>query len=184
VPLLDVFRAQRELTTIYAVGEPTFQWIETGPMTGECPALEVTPAIANAEAWLAVAGGAVGIGWFTVGWTDSGWDRWLVDDAMVAQIAATDARLHSLAPVLTAPQGTVDVTPADAVVASSRTFGGGTYVIAVNSTGRTTTVSLRLPGLRARSLEVLDEGRTIRSTKRGVVRDTFPPYAVHLYRSG
>jgi hypothetical protein len=44
-------------------------------------------------------------------------------------------------------------------------------------------VSLRLPGLRARSLEVLDEGRTIRSTKRGVVRDTFPPYAVHLYRS-
>ena len=33
VPLLDVFRAQRELMTIYAPGKPTFQWIETSKMT-------------------------------------------------------------------------------------------------------------------------------------------------------
>jgi len=184
VPLLDVFRAQRELATIYAAGQPTFQWIETGPMTGECPTLQVTPAIANAEAWLAVAAGAAGIGWFTSGWTESGWNRWDVDDAMVAQIAETDARLHGLASVLVAPPGPVSVSPADAVAASSRAAGGSTYVIAVNSTDRATTVSLRVPGLRAGALQVLDEGRSVRSTKRGVVRDTFPPYAVHVYEAG
>ena len=33
---LDIFRAQRELMTAYAPGKPTFQWIETSKMTGEC----------------------------------------------------------------------------------------------------------------------------------------------------
>lgn len=181
VPLLDVFRAQRELATIYAAGKPTFQWIETGPMTGECRTLQVTPAIANAEAWLAVAGGAVGIGWFTIGWSDAGWDRWLVDDAMLAQITATDARLHALAPVLTAPWGPVGASPVASVAASSRSAGGRTYVIAVNSTGAPVAASLQVPGLRAGTLQVLDESRTVRSTGRGVVRDTFAPYAVHVY---
>jgi hypothetical protein len=184
IPLLDVFRAQHELATIYAAGKPTFQWIETGPMTGECTTLQVTPAIANAEAWLAVAGGAAGIGWFTIGWTPAGWTRWQVDGPMLAQIATTDARLHSLAAVLTAPQGPVDVAPADAVAASSRTYDGAAYVIAVNSTDRPTTATLRIPGLRASTLQVLEEGRSVRSTKKGVVRDTFAPYAVHLYRAG
>jgi hypothetical protein len=183
IPLLDVFRAQRELVTTYAKGTPTFQWIETGSMTGECPTIAVTPAIANAEAWLAVAGGAVGIGWFTSSW-DGGWSRWAVDAAMLAQITATNARLHALAPVLTAPQGAVAVAPADAVAAGSRTVDGATYVIAVNSTGRSTTVSLRVAGLRARSLPVLDERRSVRTTKAGVIRDAFAPYAVHLYRAG
>ena len=42
VPLLDVFRAQRELMTTYAPGKPTFQWIETSKMTGECASLQIT----------------------------------------------------------------------------------------------------------------------------------------------
>jgi len=182
IPLLDVFRAQRELATIYAAGRPTFQWIETGAMTGECPSIEITPAMVNAEAWLAVAGGAVGIGWVTSGWTAAGWNRWLIDEPMLAQLAATDARLHALAPVLTAPQGAVDVPSTSGVAASTRTLDGALYVIAVNSTARAATVSLRVPGLRAGALDVLDEGRSVRSTKRGVFHDAFEPYAVHLYR--
>jgi hypothetical protein len=153
-------------------------------MTGECTTLQVTPAIANAEAWLAVAGGAAGIGWFTIGWTPAGWTRWQVDGAMLEQIAATDAQLHALAAVLTAPQGPVDAAPADAVAASSRAYDGADYVIAVNSTDRPTAASLHVPGLRASTLQVLDESRTVRSTRKGVIRDTFAPYAVHLYRTG
>src|SRR5207247_9440955 len=42
VPLLDVFRAQRELMTMYAPGMPTFHWIETSDMTGECSAVQGT----------------------------------------------------------------------------------------------------------------------------------------------
>jgi hypothetical protein len=185
VPLLDVFRAQRELIAAYAPHTPTFQWIETGPMTGECPTIEVTPGIANAEAWLAVAGGAVGIGWFTAGWAPGTlWNRWEVDAAMVAQLQATDARLHSLAGVLTAPWSEVAFSDAAGVAASSRTYDGARYVIAVNSTAVPLTVPLRVPQLGRRTLTVLDEQRTVRSDTHGVFRDRFGPYAVHLYRAG
>src|SRR5262249_49767459 len=76
VPRLDVYRAQRELAANVAPGKPTFQWIETSSMTGECAAMAVTPAIVNAETWLAVAGGACGIGYFTNSWTGDLWNRW------------------------------------------------------------------------------------------------------------
>ena len=79
VPLTDMFRAQRELMTIYAPGKPTFQWIETSQMTGECPTMQITPQIVNAETWLAVAGGACGIGYFTNSWTGDLWNRWDFD---------------------------------------------------------------------------------------------------------
>jgi hypothetical protein len=185
VPLLDVFRAQRELITTYAPHTPTFQWIETGPMTGECPTIEVTPAIANAEAWLAVAGGAVGIGWFTAGWAPGTlWDRWDIDAAMLAQLQATDTRLHSLAAVLTAPWSEVAFSDAAGVAASSRTYGDARYVIAVNSTAATVTAPLRVPQLGRRTLTVLGEQRTVRSDAHGVFHDRYGPYAVHLYRAG
>jgi hypothetical protein len=181
VPLLDVFRAQRELRTLYAVGKPTFQWIETGAMTGECQAMTVTPEIANAEAWLAVAGGAVGIGWFTSSWIDDVWNRWDVSPAMLAQITATNARLHALAPVLTGPPGDVVVPWNGPVAASTRADGRSLYVIAVNGSDRRASVPMRIDGLRGRVVTVLDEHRTIKPTKKSIVRDTFAPYQVHLY---
>jgi len=183
VPLLDVYRAQRELTTIYAPGKPTFQWIETGAMTGECPTVAVTPDIANAEAWHAVAGGAVGIGWFTSGWTSDGWNRWDVSDAMVARIGETDAQLQALAPVLLAPVGTVATPAGSSVAASSRTLDGTLYVIAVNSSAAPTTALLRVDGLNGRSLVPLGATRALRPTKLVYVRDTFGPYEVRIYHS-
>jgi hypothetical protein len=182
VPLLDVYRAQRELRTQYAAGKPTFQWIETGAMTGECPALPVTPAIATAEAWLAVAGGANGIGWFTSGWTDVGWNRWAVADATAAAISTVDAQLHALAPVLTTPPGEVAVAPEAAVAASSRTYDGRLWVIAVNGTDAPVTAQLRIGGPAGRTLTPLG-GDALTTTRAGEVRDTFAPYAVHIYVS-
>jgi hypothetical protein len=182
IPLLDVYRTQRELTTIYAPGKPTFQWIETGSMTGECPGIPVTPEIANAEAWLAVAGGAVGIGWFTSGWDTGVWNRWEVSDAMLTQIAATDTQLQSLAPVLLSPVGTVASPVGPSVAASSRTLGRSLYVIAVNASASPTTSLLRVDGLDGRSLIPLGAARALRPTKRVFIRDTFGPYEVRIYR--
>lgn len=183
VPLLDVYRAQRELATVYAPGKPTFQWIETGSMTGECPTITITPAMANAEAWLAVAGGADGIGWFTSGWTPDGWNRWDVSPAMLAELAATDAQLTALAPVLLAPVGTVATPAGSTVAASSRTVGGTVYVIAVNASAAPATAVLRVDGLDGRSLVPLGESRLLRPTKRVLLRDTFGPYEVRIYHS-
>src|SRR5205085_9108336 len=64
-----VYDAQRELVAL-AAGKPTFQWIETGHMDcPDTPALAVTPQTLRAESWLAIAGGARGLGFFPVGWT-------------------------------------------------------------------------------------------------------------------
>jgi hypothetical protein len=182
VSLLDVFRAQRELMTVYAPGKPTFQWIETSRMTGECPTMHVTPEIVNAEAWLAAAGGACGIGLFTNSWTGDLWNRWDFDPGVEAQLARTVAKLQALAPALcTGAYGSVLVPWNGSVAASTRTLNGALYVIAVNGAATPTTVPFRVDSLAGRTLAVLDENRTIKPAKRIFFRDRFAPYEVHVY---
>ena len=182
VPLTDMFRAQRELMTVYAPGKPTFQWIETSQMTGECPTLQITPQIVNAETWLAVAGGACAVGYFTNSWTGDLWNRWDFDAGVEQQIAATVARVQGLAPALCGGEfGDVVVPWNGSVVASSRTLNGAVYVVAINGSGNATSVPFRVPGLAGRALTVLDEGRTIRPVKKIYFRDAFTPYQVHIY---
>ena len=181
VPLLDIYRAQRELMTIYAPGKPTLQWIETSRMTGECPTQQITPAIVNAETWLAIAGGACGIGFFTNSWTGPLWNRWDFDPGVEQQLAATVARVRKLAPALCSAYGDVVVPWDGGVAASSRTLDGALYVIAVNSTSQATTIPFRVDGLAGRKLTVLDENRAIRPAKQVYFRDRFAPYEVHVY---
>jgi hypothetical protein len=181
VPLLDVFRAQRELMTIFAPGKPTFQWIETSDMTGECPAMQVTPQIVNAETWLAIAGGACGIGYFTNSWTGRLWNRWDLAPGVEAQLARTIARIRALAPMLCAAYGDVTVPWDTSVAASSRSLNGALYVIAVNSSDRPTRIPFRIDALAGRTLEVLDESRTIKPGRKVYFRDSFAPYQVHVY---
>jgi hypothetical protein len=181
VSLLDVFRAQRELSTIYAPGKPTFQWIETGEMTGECEAMQVTPQIVNAETWLAIAGGACGIGYFTSSWTGDLWNRWDLAPGVEAQLARTIAQIRALAPMLCTGYGDVTVPWDGSVAATSRSLNGALYVIAVNSSDRTTTIPFRVDALAGRSLQVLGESRTVTPAKKVYFRDTFAPYQVHVY---
>jgi hypothetical protein len=182
VPLTDMFRAQRELMTIYAPGKPTFQWIETSKMTGECPSLQITPQIVNAETWLAIAGGACGVGYFTNSWTGDLWNRWDFDPGVEQQIATTVAGVQRLAPALcTGAYGNVVVPWDGSVAASSRTLNGALYVIAVNGSDKPTRVPFRVDPLAGRTLTVLDEGRTIKPVKKVYFRDSFAPYQVHVY---
>jgi hypothetical protein len=182
IPLTDMFHAQRELMTTYAPGKPTFQWIETSRMTGECGSLQITPQIVNAETWLAVAGGACGIGYFTNSWTGDLWNRWDFAAGVEQQIAATVGAVQRLAPALCNGQyGDVVLPWNGSVVASSRTLNGALYVIAVNGAGRQTTVPFRVDAAAGRALTVLDEGRTIKPVKKVIFRDSFAPYQVHVY---
>jgi hypothetical protein len=182
VPLTDMFRAQRELMTIYTPGKPTFQWIETSQMTGECPTLQITPQIVNAETWLAIAGGACAIGYFTNSWTGDLWNRWDFDAGVEQQIAATVVGVQRLAPALCDGQYGDVVAPWNgSVMVSSRTLNGALYVIAVNGSGTQTTVPFRVDTLGGRVLTVLDEGRTIKPVKKAYFRDSFAPYQVHIY---
>jgi hypothetical protein len=182
VPLTDMFRAQRELMTIYAPGKPTFQWIETSKMTGECPTIAITPAIVKAETWLAIAGGACGIGYFTNSWTGGVWNRWDFDPGVEAALPAIVAGVQRLAPALCdGTYGSVATPWSGSVVASSRSLNGALYVIAVNGSDGATTVPFRVDALDGRSLTVLGEGRTIKPVKDVYFRDSFAPYGVHVY---
>src|SRR5262249_18259264 len=60
----DVFDSQREIVKL-AAGKPTFQWIETAGMEN-CPngPTAPTPESVKVESWLAIAGGAHGLGFF------------------------------------------------------------------------------------------------------------------------
>jgi hypothetical protein len=151
-------------------------------MTGECPTMQITPAIVNAETWLAIAGGACGIGYFTNSWTGDLWNRWDFDAGVEQQIASTVAEVQRLAPALCDGTYGSAVTPWNGtVVASTRTLNGALYVIAVNGASKATNVPFRVDALAGRTLTVLGEGRTIKPVKQVIFRDSFAPYQVHVY---
>jgi hypothetical protein len=182
VSITSMFHAQRELMTIYAPGKPTFQWIETGRMTGECPTIAITPAIVNAETWLALAGGACGIGYFTNSWTGPLWNRWELDPGVEEALPGIVARAQGLAPALCdGTYGDVVVPWNSTVVASSRELNGALYVIAVNGSPTAANVPFSVPGLDGRQLTVLGEDRTIKPVKKLIFRDRFAPFGVHIY---
>jgi hypothetical protein len=167
--LPDVAAAQRELVAL-AAGKPTFQWIETTHM--QCPfddqSLAVTPETVRAESWLALIGGAHGLGFFPIGWTGD------VSGALAQMGRDVDA----LGPVLLSPAAPAS---ADAPLeVTARSFGRAFYVFAVNPTYAPVTATIRAPGLGGRTLQVIGEGRTV-TAKDGALTDAFGPLAVHLY---
>ncbi|HVN62265.1 MAG TPA: hypothetical protein VMT59_13450 [Gaiellaceae bacterium] len=167
--LPDVAAAQRELVRL-AAGRPTFQWIETTHM--QCPsgdrALAVTPATVRAESWLALIGGAHGLGFFPIGWTGD----------VSGALAQMGHDIQALGPVLLQPEA--PVSAAAPLEATARSYGGAFYVFAVNPTYAPVTATISAPGLDGRPLEVLGESRNV-TPANGAFADEFAPLAVHLY---
>jgi hypothetical protein len=167
--LPGVYEAQQELVRL-AAGKPTFQWIEDAHM--DCPygdpALAVTPDTVRAESWLAIAGGARGIGFFPIGWTGD----------VGGAIADVGHAVQALGPALLAPDAPVSAN--GPVKVAARRYGGALYVIAVNPTYDPAQTTIEAPGLAGRPLQVLNEGRTVTS-KGDAFADSFAPLAVHVY---
>jgi hypothetical protein len=163
-----VFEAQHELALL-AQGKPTFQWIEAARME-RCRGFDPTPATVRAEAWLAIAGGARGLGWFPFYWKPE----------VAAEIARISKETASLAPALLADELPVVADSASPVKVGARTLNGATYVIAVNSTTRPATASFTVPGLRALSVRDVTSGRVL-PVGAGRISDTFSPLGVRIY---
>ena len=169
VTLHAVFEAQRELVVL-ARGKPTYQWIEAGPMEF-CAGLDPSPALVRAETWLAIAGGARGIGWFPGVWSDP----------VAAEIRRLSGEIAALAPALLGEDGEAIVTPGDSPVrAGVRRANGATYVIAVNSWTKPATARIRVPGLTASSVRVFGEKRTL-TVKGGAFVDSFRGLRARIY---
>jgi hypothetical protein len=167
----DVFDAQTELHT-GSGGKPTFQWIEVAPMEHPCKnhvSLNPSPATVRAETWLAVGGGADGVGYFP--------NRWSAP--IGGEIARTNRELKALAPALLAPDANVR-SDAPAVRVSARTLNGALYVIAVNTTETTVQARLTVEGIAGRSAMVFGGAQAIASDAEGF-SDSFGPLAAKVY---
>ncbi len=172
--LVDVYLSQRELVEL-AHGKPTFQWIEAAGMT--CPhdgPTAVTPDTVRAESWLAIAGGARGLGFFPpAAWTGD------VGQA-IADVTGT---IRSLTPLLLAPDVGVRVDPDGLVKAGARRHGDRLLVVAVNAGYTPATATIAVPGLAGRSLHVVGSGRVV-VPEGDSFTERFPPLAARVYVTG
>ena len=164
----EVFDAQQQLVAL-APGKPTFQWIEVREM--KCPSVPVTQDDIRAESWLAIAGGAHGLGFFPADW----------GAAVGATIHGIATRIRQLGPALVQPALPVSVDPATSPVrASARELDGALYVVAVNPTSTPVAVTLHEPDLGDRTVQVLGRPNTI-AAKGGAIGDVLPGLAARIY---
>lgn len=136
------------------------------------------PAELRAEVWLAVAGGARGIGYFTHTWSPehASFD---VSATLQHELAKVNSVLAAVRPALvgTTVPSAVDTT---AVKVVARRSGGGLYVIAVNASGSPINAKIHVPGLAIRPVRVFGEKRDV-AVGDARVSDAFRALAMHVY---
>ncbi|MFN0153449.1 MAG: hypothetical protein ACKVUT_03640 [Gaiella sp.] len=164
----DVFEAQRELNVL-AAGKPTFQWIEAAGMS-QCAGLDPSAAIVKAETWLAIAGGARGIGYFPDQWTAP----------VRAEITRVNHQIRALSAALLAAEGPGARVTRGPVRAGTRELNGALYVIAVNPTLTPALTRIAVPGLGGRELRVLHENRSVKPSA-GAFKEYFRGLQVRVY---
>ena len=143
-----------------------------------------------ATTFAAIIHGAHGVTWYTYGGFDknegvtSTPERW-------RNICDLATRLSELSPVLVArtpPQPAApeilsgpktDPLGQPAVTGLLKRHDGRNYLLAVNAAAEPVTAKLSVPG--AKAVEVLYENRTC-TVEGDHITDTFPPFAVHIYR--
>ncbi|MEP7223928.1 MAG: hypothetical protein ABI783_03085 [Actinomycetota bacterium] len=165
----NVYWMQRELVSLTG-GKPTFQWIEAGPMEHCRNNEDPTPAVVRAETWLAIAGGARGIGFFP--------DWWAED--IRNEVRLVNREILALAAALLAPVAKANWSTESPVRVGARRYNGATYIIAVNTSTSPTSTSFTMPGLGGRKLRVFRDGRIV--TPLGdLVVDKLPGLGVAVY---
>lgn len=165
-----VYDAQRGLVA-QAKGKPTYQWIEVASMEHCRQAdLRPTPQTIAAESWLAIAGGATGLGFFPYQ---------IPVGANTDAVADVTEQVRALQPALLADAVQVESSKGDIRV-GARNLNGALYIIAVNATESKAETTISAPTLNGRILAVWGESRTVESQDDQFV-DSFAPLAVHIY---
>lgn len=166
--------------------KPVWTWLESTNIDGNS-LYALTPALVKAEAWMALIHGARGIGYFSHTFSPFS-ETGLLDDAEMRDgIAALNAQIASLAPVLNTQTVSNGVTASSSngqipVSTMVKRAGGCSYVFAVSMRPGDTNATFTLRGFSgASSVEVIGENRQIPASQ-GVFQDAFGNHAVHLYK--
>jgi hypothetical protein len=189
ISLSKVYDAMVELKRL-APSKAVGEWIETGPIEGYCGPDPVSPTVAHAEAWAAVAGGAQSLFWFTHTFTKGWWDDFDVSHDMSDTIAATNAELQRNSKIVLGRRATdVVSTPDDPIKVGLRTVGGRYYLIAVNLSGNVVDLGqdaaagawwANVPGLMYQGVDELLTGWS-GAASAGRFEDTIPAFGVRIY---
>ena len=165
-----VFFAQRELVRLSGE-KPTFQWIEAD--NWKCSgANNVTPATVRAESWLAIAGGAHGLGFWPAQW----------DPAMNRVISGIGRDVARLGPAIYMPPiAASDNSGNDPDV---RPHLGRRHLRLRDQLelGRAETRQFTIPSLNGRPLSVMGESRRVNSRRRRLQRPLRAARRAHLHR--
>lgn len=180
----DVYYFQREISQEDG-GRPSFQWIEMNQLDMKCGPNPQTPTQVVNEAWLALAGGATSLGYFTWGPVGDGtWTSWQVSPAIASAVSQANKGFQQLAGVLESPVADWSQVMAYAnnpVKVGVREYDGHYWLIAVNSSGQNVKASFGVKGAGAGVASVWNESRTV-PMKNGSLADSFAPYATHVYQ--
>ncbi len=168
----------------WAGDRPVWTCIETTGINNE--RRKATPAEIRAEVWMALIKGARGILYFAHQFKPTFIEAGLLADPDVArEVAAINARIHDLAPVLNAPDVPdavrVETDDPAAVATLAKRLDGVTYVFAASLREGARSATFHLSDPAAAKVEVLDESRTLEAPA-GAWTDRFDGYQVHLYR--
>jgi hypothetical protein len=165
----NVYWMQREIVQL-AQGKPTFQWIEAGPMEHCRENEDPTPAVVRAETWLAIAGGARGIGYFPDYWAEN----------IRNEVRIVNREIAALAPALLGQVVNAVWSAQNPVRVGVRKHNGALYIVVANTSTSPATASFTVPGLAGRKLRVFQDGRTV--TPMGdLVIDKLPGLGTAVY---
>ena len=147
------------------------------------------------QTYLGLFGGSCGMGWFKLGlenvtaeWgksTPPNEEPGLRDRArLLSYFKRLNAELTSLTPVICSKtiDGKVSATPSDKILTWCKKHEGNVYVFAANIKKEQFAVEIRYADkLKDMDAEVMYEFRKV-NVKDGVIKDTFKPYEVHIYK--
>jgi hypothetical protein len=167
-----VFDAQAFLRRL-AQPRATFQWIEDRELKCPSAADAISPATIRVESWLAIAGGATGLGFFPGNF----------DESARRGIRSVTRQIRALLPALVRPPVPIAISPAAPDVRSSgRVLGGAFYVSAVNAGAASAAVTLTAPQLEYRRFLSADGGGRLDAHRRSLAV-ALPPMSVRIYVS-
>jgi hypothetical protein len=184
--LVEMARPNQPVWTFVEASDQQLAW--TPPQTHG-----PTPQEMRAEAWMSIAGGAKGVGYFTIGFGRGKNFQWNnLTGEIKAEMKRTNAQLTELAAPIVLGDTSKKLTvsgddtkdPAangHAIMAIRKELEGKTYVIAVNMTRQPARATFHLADAPAAAqVQVWKESRAL-PLAAGSFTDTLPPLAARVY---
>jgi len=176
--------------------ERLVKWAEGNQVVWNCiectrihnPNTKATPHQVRCEVWMSIVHGSKGLIYFVHEWEPKFNESALLSDPpMLEAVTAINRQITELAPVLNSPTvgGAANVLSDNTAVPIAtmvRKHAGATYLFAVAMRSGQTSTTFSIQGFEGeKTVDVLGENRTLAS-KKGVFKDNFQPWDVHLYK--